>query len=67
VNAGSSTRLRLLEERDRFYQLRLGELRRDVKLGLDQLDRGEGVVFDRAAMKRRLRKRVGGSARRGAK
>ena len=59
--------LRLLEERDRLYHLRLEELRRDVKIGLDQLDRGEGVPFDPAAMKRRLRKKVEGRTRRGAK
>mgnify|MGYP001217400637 CR=1 FL=1 len=59
--------LRLLEERDRLYHLRLEELRRDVKLGLDQLDRGEGVPFDPAAMKRCLRKKVEGRTRRGAK
>ena len=59
--------LRLLEERDRLYHLRLEELRRDVRVGLDQLDRGEGVPFDPVAMKRRLRKRVEGKTRRGAK
>lgn len=60
--------LRLLEERDRLYQVRLEELRRDVKLGLNQLDRGESVPFDPAAMKRRLRKRVGATKiRRGTK
>ncbi len=59
--------LRLLDERDRLYQARLTELRRDVKLGADQLERGEAVPFDPAAMKRRLRKRVGGKRRAGAK
>jgi len=59
--------LRLLEERDRLYHLRLEELRRDVRVGLDQLDRGEGVPFDPVAMKRRLRKRVEGKTRRGGK
>jgi antitoxin ParD1/3/4 len=51
--------LRLLDERDRLYQLRLQELRADVKKGLDQLDRGEGKPFDPEAMKRQLRKEVG--------
>lgn len=59
--------LRLLEERDRLYQVRLEELRRDVKLGIDQLDRGESVPFDPVAAKRRLRKRVRAKTRRGTK
>ena len=59
--------LRLLEERDRLYQVRLEELRRDVKLGIDQLDRGESVPFDPVAVKRRLRKRVRAKTRRGTK
>ena len=59
--------LRLLEERDRLYQVRLEELRRDVKLGIDQLDRGESVAFDPVAAKRRLRKKVRAKTRRGTK
>jgi antitoxin ParD1/3/4 len=59
--------LRLLEERDRLYQVRLEELRRDVKLGIDQLDRGESMPFDPVAVKRRLRKRVRAKTRRGTK
>ena len=50
--------LRLLEERDRLYQVRLEELRGAVKKGLDQLDRGEGVPFDPESLKRRLRQHV---------
>lgn len=59
--------LRLLEERDRLYQLRLEELRRDVKKGVDQLDRGEGGPLAVGALKARLRKEVGGKTRRNAK
>jgi antitoxin ParD1/3/4 len=59
--------LRLLEERDRLYQLRLDEVRADVKKGVDQLDRGEGRPLDVAAMKARLRRDVGTKARRRAK
>jgi antitoxin ParD1/3/4 len=59
--------LRLLEERDRLYQLRLEELRRDVKQGLDELDRGEGRPLDVGALKARLRSETGRKARRGAK
>jgi antitoxin ParD1/3/4 len=47
--------LRLLEERDQLHQLRLAELRRDVKKGLDQLDRGLGGPLDATALKQRLR------------
>jgi len=35
--------LRLLEDHDRIAQLRLEELRKQVALGLEQLDRGESV------------------------
>ena len=59
--------LRLLEERDRLYQVRLRELRTQVKKGLDQLDRGEGVPFDLDALKQRLKKEVGRKKRRGRK
>jgi antitoxin ParD1/3/4 len=47
--------LRLLEERDRLYQGRLQDLRVEVRKGLDQLDRGEGIPLDPTAFKRRLR------------
>jgi antitoxin ParD1/3/4 len=44
--------LRLLEERDRLYALRLKELRTEVKKGLES---GPAQVLDVAAMKTRLR------------
>jgi len=56
--------LRLLEERDRLYQVRLTELRKEVRKGLDQLDRGEGMPFDPEATKRRLRAEVSKTKRR---
>jgi antitoxin ParD1/3/4 len=59
--------LRLLDERDRLYQLRLKDLRKDIKKGADQLDRGEGRPLDVAAMKARLRADVAAKSRRGAK
>ena len=59
--------LRLLEERDRLYQLRLEEVRREVKKGLDQLDRGEGRPLDVDHLKARLRKDMPSKARRRAK
>ncbi len=53
--------LRLLEERERLYRGRLMKLRRDVKKGLDQLDRGESVpgeqVFAELRAKARERRR----------
>lgn len=51
--------LRLLEERDQLQQLRLAELRRELKKGLDQLDRGEGRPLDIGALKQRLRADIG--------
>jgi antitoxin ParD1/3/4 len=38
--------LRLLEERDRLREERLEELRRKVRVGLDELDRGESAPLD---------------------
>jgi antitoxin ParD1/3/4 len=35
--------LRLLDERDRLYQLRLKNLRKEIRAGVDQLDRGEAA------------------------
>ena len=34
--------LRLLAERDRVKELRLEELRREIQIGLDQLENGKG-------------------------
>ena len=45
--------LRLLDERDRLYQMRLQEVRQEVHKGLDQLDRGEGRTLDPEDVKRR--------------
>ena len=59
--------LRLLDERDRLYQLRLEELRAEVKKGAEQLDSGKGRPLDVAGMKRRLRRDVGAKTRRRAK
>jgi antitoxin ParD1/3/4 len=44
--------LRLLEERDRDRQARLEELRHQIALGLEQLDRGNSRPFDEEAVKR---------------
>ncbi len=48
--------LRLLEERDRLRAVRREELRREVRRGLDQLDRGESAPLDIEAIKARARK-----------
>jgi antitoxin ParD1/3/4 len=53
--------LRLLEERERFRQARLEQLRRDVSAGLRALDRGEHILFDEkaaGAIKREGRRRL---------
>ena len=47
--------LRLLEERDRLYAIRLEELRTEIKRGLDS---GEATPLDIKAIKTRGRKRL---------
>ncbi len=44
--------LRALDERDRQRQERLAELRREIALGLEQLDRGGAKLFDEEAVER---------------
>ena len=38
--------LRLLRERDQAGEGQLAELNREIQIGLDQLDRGEGIAGD---------------------
>lgn len=38
--------LRLLEEHDLLRQARIEQLRKDIQVGIDQLDRGEGKAYD---------------------
>ena len=38
--------LRLLEDRDRVRRMRLEELRKEIAIGIEQLDRGEYTTFD---------------------
>ena len=40
--------LRLLDERDRMREMRLEDLRKDIQIGLDQLDRGESIDGEEA-------------------
>ncbi len=43
--------LRLLNDRDSVQQQRLAELRREIAVGLDQLNRGEGITYDGLSLK----------------
>jgi antitoxin ParD1/3/4 len=56
--------LRLLRERDSVQKYRIEELRRDIRMGMNQLDRGDGAPLDMEAIKARVRQ---GVRRRGTK
>ena len=43
--------LRLLNDRDSIQQQRLAELKREVAVGTDQLERGEGITYDEQSLK----------------
>ena len=47
--------LRLLDDQDRLREMQFGEVRRKIQVGVDQLDRGEGIAGDDvlAAMKKK--------------
>ena len=47
--------LRLLDDQDRLKALHLDEVRKKIRVGLEQLDRGEGIPGEQvfAAMKQR--------------
>jgi len=49
--------LRLLHERDQGTEGALTELHRDIRTGLDQLDRGEGLAGDQVFEEIRARAR----------
>jgi len=40
--------LRLLDDQDRMREVHLNEVRKKIRTGLDQLDRGEGIPGDQA-------------------
>ena len=44
--------LRLLDEQERLREIKLEELRREVRMGLDQLERGESKKLDASAVGR---------------
>jgi antitoxin ParD1/3/4 len=50
--------LTLLKESEVLTPEALEELRRDIQIGLDQLDRGLGARWDAEATKARVRERV---------
>lgn len=47
--------LRLLEEQDRLRQMKLEDLKKEIKVGVDQADRGELVEGKTALQKLRSR------------
>ena len=47
--------LRLLEERDHLFAARLGELRQDIRKGLES---GPATPFDAKSLKKRVRERI---------
>ena len=50
--------LRLLNQQEGVRQRKLEELRKEIQIGIDQLERGEGVPLDIGKIKSRLRKRL---------
>ncbi len=65
--------LRLLEERDELRKARVGTLRKEISVGLDQLERGEVSAYDdrsldtlAADIKAKGRKRIAAKKKRRA-
>ncbi len=50
--------LRLLEERDRLRETRLEELRKEVAIGLEQLESGKRRSSNAEDIKRKVRERI---------
>jgi antitoxin ParD1/3/4 len=59
--------LRLLKEKQEFKRVRLEEVKKAVRAGLDQLDRGEGVELDGAAQLKALHAKSKSAAKPAAK
>lgn len=53
-----SRALSLLRDEERLTPQDLAELREDVRVGLEQLERGEGAEWDAEETKTRLRERL---------
>jgi antitoxin ParD1/3/4 len=43
--------LRLLNDRDTIQQQRMAELKREIAIGLDQLNRGEGIAYNEQSLR----------------
>ena len=50
--------LRLLNEQDRFREMRLEELRKELQKGIDELDRGAGTPWDKETFLAEARARL---------
>jgi antitoxin ParD1/3/4 len=50
--------LRLLQDRDRFRQIKLERLRRDIAVGIEEADRGEVAALDLDDILEESRKRL---------
>ena len=48
--------LRLLNQQEGVRQRKLEELRKEIQIGIDQIERGEGVPLDIGKIKSQLRK-----------
>ncbi len=57
--------LRLLEHRDRTDREKFEDLRREIQIGVDQLDRGEGAPWNGEEIKAAVRRRLAQSRERG--
>ena len=59
--------LRLLNDQEKSRQQKLEELRKQIQIGIDQIERGEVVEFDARRVKSLVRKRLKGQAGRKAR
>ena len=50
--------LRLLNDQEKLRRQKLEDLRKEIQIGIDQIERGEGVPLDIGKIKARLRKRL---------
>ena len=50
--------LRLLNDQEKLRRQKLEELRKEIQIGIDQIERGEVVEFDARRIKSLLRKRL---------
>jgi antitoxin ParD1/3/4 len=55
--------LLFLRERDQHRALKLAELRKLIQVGIEQLDRGEGKVFDADEIKSAIHQRLADEGR----